>query len=377
MTDRNTDTYDTSASRRISRAITRRIYTRILIVLLCLAALTAGCFFAVRQYRESTSWHLSDLPQLTDRQAYARFSPQRTEDQILTDNAAIYLQSCAELFMPGYSLSLSGSCEKTAYGEYTFPVMIRNEFRAVRERNRSWGSPASAVISNGTITISDTAESDLMKDSGNEWWHLSDSEYRSFYSIPEPADEITDLPDSAYVEMDVRLKDPVTAEQLLEIQAVYPDSRILYAVTYIDEDTDGISSILGFSLMRSQINALVSSEVLDEYPDLFMQAETAYDVFHTPYSYYESLQDESVRKSCAEKYENHFRSILKLLTQSHVLSSRQNTLTEKYCAQIQSGPVSILGFRASFTREDALRILDEEFADSVHIEDIKMNRFDE
>jgi len=78
----------------------------------------------------------------------------------------------------------------------------------------------------------------------------------------------------------------------------------------------------------------------------------------------------------AEKLKKHYQSVLSLLLNNDVLEENEKEGAEYVLQDIQDNPVQVLGIRMFCTKEDALRLLEDERIEDMHIEDVKMSRFE-
>ena len=364
--------------KKIQKGIRRNIYTRSLIMILAAALVFTGVKRIWLYEQERSSWHLSDLEQLIDPEPYGEYAAE--------ENAFLYISAYYDMFVPGYAAvkrSYPAFAERIDYGIYEFRISMINCFRSNPEGISGYrGSDSCIVIDHGKLIKSgDIAELE-MQDQYTAWWSMGSERYVSFFHVPDPEEEIRELPPSAYVEMDIRLKDPVSIEELLKIQADHPDSRILYAVTYADDDIVSedyvIANTCGFSLMGPGLDVPLSTEAMEKYPYLAKESEFGREIFAGSEKYLQSLLNENTRKMYAEKYLEHYLSVLNLFHNNPVLDLQypEKEIAEKALADAQENSVRVIGLRMSLTKEDAFKIMEKEFTESVHIADVKMSRFD-
>lgn len=387
MTDRNTirDMLDErnedqteeirAFEKKIKRGLNWNIYKRSILVILAAVLLFMLTDRLYHYEQEKTSWHLADLEQVIDGD---------NTNNSADDNAFIYIKAYYDLFAPGYTVekrTYPTFANRLVYGEYEFSLSVINTFRIDPEGGFGYSSKDSSIrMINGRIVQSEDIAERLIHDSFTAWWSMGSEQYEAFYRIPDPVAEVEQLSASAYVEMDVELNEKLSVEDVLKLQAEYPDSRILYAVTFKDTGLVQNDSILmntcGFSMMDNGFNAVISKEAWEKYPNLAKNSELGYNMFSGSVSWYESLKNESIWKQYAQMYMQHYQSILKLLLNNKVLRFPENTIADNALAEAEENGVSVIGLRLSLTKEDALRFMTDSNVKAFHIADIKMSRFD-
>ena len=374
-------------NRKIHRGIASEVYKRVLIVLGAAALVAACCTAGYRKYRDLKSFHLSDLENVLDPEVL-----QDEQPDVL--NAQYYLNAYCELFMPGYVISYrSDNAERTDYGTYTFDAELTHVFRTNPET--LWSVPlgtASAegmVIQDGKIIRTDSVYHEtVLNDTFWRWWE-SGLDYAVFYLPGDVRTELEEMPASALVELDVRLRDPVTVEEVLKMQAMYEDSRIIYCVTYIDEQPGTrAKEVLGFSMMRGTAdydNIVVLRYRSEDYPELDLPVECLpVNFFSNVYIATLKLEMQMMEQGnaredmpvTAERLEVHYETLLKLLLDNNVLNERETVKAQAALEDLSANGVSVQGMRIICTKEEALEMMDSHLFRDVHINDAKTSRFD-
>ena len=368
-------------NKKIQRGIAKKIYTKILITILILSCLVYGGYNGYQHYLDTNSFHLEDLEQLVTVKDYFGHS---TKEQVVAQNTGFYLHAYCELFFPGYVFEYYGNAEdisRTDYGKYEVRSILLNYFHVNTEKH-SMGfqnliyETVKMNINDGKMSLS---YEDIMRIKGNDlfqiWWNYGDT-YKEKYSVPAISDELETFPDSAYIELDMRFKEPLSLEDVFLFQTEYPDSRLAYGVThqiqlpevYSGKYTIGMSFLFGNYAFPSQ-------EAMEKYPWLFMTSFMI-DEYDTTNRWINQFGSEGARKINAKHYLEHYKNVVSLLVDNDVLTEPEKTIAETLKEELQGDSVMISGVRMFCTKKDVLALLEDERIADMHIEDVKMSRFE-
>jgi len=89
-----------------------------------------------------------------------------------------------------------------------------------------------------------------------------------------------------------------------------------------------------------------------------------------------SNEDKGKIKGNPKDLYEHYKSVVSLLVENDILTEPEKTIAGNLNKELQENPVRILGIRMFCTKEDALRLLEDERIEDMHIEDVKMSRFE-
>ena len=368
-------------NQKIQRGIAKNIYSKILIFILIFSCLIYGGYSGYQNYLEKNSFHLEDLEQLVTVKEYFGHA---TKEEVVAENTGYYLHAYCELFLPGYVFDYYGeeeNIQRTDYGKYEVHSRLLNYFRVNAEKHRH--GLGNLIYGTVTMNINDGKMSlnneDKRRIKGNDlfhtWWALGDK-YVEHYPIPSISEELNTFPDSAYIDLDMRFKEPMSLEDVFLLQTDYPDSRLAYGVTHQVQGPDenpgnytvGMSFLFGNYPFPSQ-------EAMEKYPWLFMLSLSG-DEIDTTNRWINQFGSEAARKINAKYYLAHYKSVVSLLVENDILTEPEKTVAENLNKELQENPVRIMGIRMFCTKEDALRLLEDERIEDMHIEDAKMSRFE-
>ena len=345
--------------KNVRKGVRKSIYRSSLLMILAVVLVFTGIEKLYRYEQETTSWNPSRLEEILDRSFYQ--GADVTEEYIANENAFLYIQTYYDLFAPGYRTvkrSLPGFVKRLTYGEYEFSQSVINIFRTNPEGGFSWtGTDSTVVLTNGKLVPNEDMRTRTLRDSFAAWWSMGAEKYEAMYQVPDPRSEVEGLSDSAYVEMDIRFGSAMSVQEVLQLQAAYPKSQILYAVTYADPEIVSEHTLLpntcGFCMTDSGIKEELSTEASEKYPDLI-----------------------TAQMNDADTCIRHYKSALQLLISSGLLQYPDYVIAEHAYAEAEEKGVSVIGMRMSLTKADAQRIMEEPAVSSFHIADIKMSRFE-
>jgi len=264
-------------NKKIQRGIAKTIYSKIIIFFLIISCLIYGGYNGYQNYLETNSFHLEDLEQLVTVKDYFGHS---AKEQVVAENVGFYLYAYCELFFPGYIFEYYGEedIQRTDYGKYEIHPRLLNYFHVNTEKHTHM--LGNLIYDTVTININDGKMSlnneDKRRIKGNDlfqtWWHLGDH-YTDRYPIPAVSDELQTFPDSAYIDLDMKFKEPMSLEDVFLFQTEYPESRLAYGVTHqvpYPDEKQGFYFI-GMSFLYGNY-PFPSQEAMEKYPWLYMMS---------------------------------------------------------------------------------------------------------
>jgi len=375
--------YDEEAMKELNRNVQKKmrkyVYGRILLVLIIVALLVTGFFKGRDIYLEKNSWHINELEWISQEEPYDG----RTNAEQEASNAMYYIQAYYSIFAPGYIAWFNQwpmTYERLDYGKYQLDFKLLDSFRTSFETLSFVHEPLQSIqFIDGIITEPSETYDLYSYDTLPVWWNLpnSYSVYEWTIDRSQQKEVLDQLPDSAYVNMDMQFENPCSFEELLLLQSEYPDSRIAYVITHEIELNDGYKKLMGFNVSGQGQFMFPSKEALDKYPGLFtLNTKQLADQYRNDSGYIRTLQQEGLRKKTAESYRNYYQSAIELLLNNHVLDEHHENVCEKVLEDMKENEIKVLGIRFYLSRKDALRILEEDNILSTHMQDIKMNRLD-
>ncbi len=355
---------DDHLDKKIRKNIFMMTYGRILQVLLVLALLITGIWFGADRYREAHSFHLSDLPNLiSEEQNPNYYDPSEKPDEnglyrrdII--NLSAYLKTWVDLNLSSYRYIWLGDVVRDDYGEYSGTMYLgRNDY------TKGYVSPNRVQV---PFSLKD-GKLEAYPPAGEEFFNPNNGSDRN-----ETIEEIENLPDSAIATVDVLLTKSLTAEQFMRYYDEFTDSAISYLfIDHFDEwektwtDINGYEKHdgyfhhrdLGFSVFSSPSNGLnFTYSAEDPYYHVYIFGEGRRTLFGS---------DDSalwVRgKKGAELLTEYYLSHLKLMLDSGLLSDDETIKAYEYMYdRVSENGLTVKGFRVFATKEDALKIAQNE-----------------
>lgn len=364
-------------NRDIRKGISRNIYIRAVITVLVLALAVSGLWYGVRAVKEESSFHLDDLELLLS--GRIEDSSEEVKNNILTLNAGWYLNCYVELFAPGNVFLLDPDAEpqEKAFGSWTVSGWLTDQFHMNPEYSvlpqTDGSSRMDFEIRNGKF-IPDTDIDYILfrKNPFRNWWTYMSS-WEKNHQVPDITEEITELPASAGVELDMKFKSPMDTDSLLLWLSQFADSTPVYAVTHLYMDKDNAYRIYpqGFSFTRSLYFGVVSEETREKYPGF---SGTAVSI--VPYYQTASFISGPRREHVKEELLSHYTSSLKLLLENDFLDGIEKDIAAYVYADLQKNEPEILGMRIYCSKADALKLLEDDNIQNIRIADIRLTRFD-
>ena len=382
---------------QIRKGIRNNIYRRAVLVVTAALALIGIILFGVHAVRERSSFHLSDWESVVSEELvqetlerYQLKDSSSTRDLL---NAQAYISAYSSIFLPGI---VPEFCEPdisdfhaAEYGTYRiggkltdyFEVNPENEpYRMKAEDNafcieikdgRIIADQSRNILNDGSVVLNNL-------NSYETYSGLVEGEFYSHFRTESTAnktkaytEKIRELPESAMVSLDIRLKEPVTVYSLLRSARNYDHSRIVYAVTeYLPKDEMYDEAAIGFSL----IGGNGPDRFLADYEGLLMDDTLRRDKSCFQQGIFNSNNRASFfgePNDAALRMETMYRTQLKLLIDNHLLNERELRAAEAALSHAEAGEVEIIGYRIFTSRDDALSILKRENILRSHIVEVK------
>ncbi len=378
-------------NRKIRSGVARGVYMRIIAVLIGLMLAVSLGIGGYRYFREKRSFHLSDLEMIADEQSLR----EKGLDPAVV-NAGYYLDSYYALFRPGKVIRWGmGKEERVDYGYYRLSGVPVNFFRTDPEDLAD--RFLSREYDGEYVYIRDGCLSDANYDEG--YTAMRHDHFLTFWEGPDTyiygykndaAEETEKLPESALIELDVKLKDPVSFPELFSLQTDHPDSRIIYVVTHLmsleSEYGSSDKAVMGFSMLWGLGGmAEPGKEAAAAYPALsysLPQSEilirTDLYIEHFQRWLQEPIYVNGTNMDLETYLKTRYMSQLRLLLNNHVLDGNlyERDKAQAVLKDLEENDMTVRGARIICTKNDALDILSDNNVSYAHIEDVKLTRFD-
>lgn len=393
--------HDDKIEKQIQRGIQNNIYRRAIIVVLAscvLLGMTAG---GIQLMKEKTSFHLSDWEDVVDEE----WVELTVEENSLNDrsqvndilNTQAYISAYCSIFLPGVIPEFSELSIKDAdavtYGTYYiggtltdyFEINPENEpYRMNAEENSSYieirdgrviADQRRNILNDGSVVLSNPNSyeiySGLQEGEFYSHFRFESTEHKTESYIQE----LEKLPESAVVNMDIRLREPSTVYNLLRSTRNYTDSRIVYAVTdYIPQEKGYEEGAIGFSL----IGGNGPSDFREPYQSLTMDDTLLRDksYFQQGMFYLNNRASFFGEPDTAAKHmEDMYVSQLELLIDQQLLSDRELHAAETALEDAKQNGITVIGYRIFASRDDALKLLRQSSTLRSHILSVKIGMF--
>ena len=218
--------YDDEAMKELNRNVQKKmrkyVYGRILLVLIIVALLVTGFFKGRDIYLEKNSWHINELEWISQEEPYDG----RTNAEKEASNAMYYIQAYYSIFAPGYIAWFNQwpmTYERLDYGKYQLDFKLLDSFRTSFETLSFVHEPLQNIqFIDGIITEPSETYDLYSYDTLPVWWNLPNSYSVYDWTIDrsQQKEVLDQLPDSAYVNMDMQFENPCSFEELLLLQSI-------------------------------------------------------------------------------------------------------------------------------------------------------------
>ncbi|MBE6114918.1 MAG: hypothetical protein E7191_07565 [Erysipelotrichaceae bacterium] len=360
----------------IERGMSKRIIRKSLIVSI-VVVLVFGCVIIGKQrmdayFAEKNAFHLSDYEMVVDDPTYGYTFDQR---ELEVMNAFVYMNTYLSLFYPGIIASKEqpnfNEPYQLDYGSYEIDAYIYDLFEvsaAGSDVELRREAQHRVLISNQNIWLDEWAGKEVSYQSYKQQGRSLGSVWISEEQRNDMLHEIQQLPDTAIVSLDVMLSESVTLDEVLEYQRSHTDSRVVYVVTYYDEDWDEelLNYPYGFSLVQGMAWAKLSYEVAEKYPNLILS-----DRYHNT-----DVNDfwSDLPEYTSEELVEHYLSCMKLLVNNEAGLYYDEELS-LIIDDVEENGVEVHGYRIFASKEDALALYEDENVNTIVIKDVKYSKY--
>ena len=315
----------------------------------------ASCFSVYRISKEKNAFKLEDIENYTG--TYKE------------TNIGYILNIYAEMFSPG-KLSDWDSYEKTSEGRYEI-TLNQSDVIDLFSRLKS-GIPAGPVTSPDVEKLKVTIEDRVLSypiDYKTRLFKYNLFNKETRYDVNkfnQAKEEIEELPASAIIDCGMYFRNSVELKDFLVLQQTMPDSIFTYIYTHDMED-----------FMRSE-NAPSGTKYFG-FAMLDSFSLTVYEPVYENIDLFNLYRFDDGKRFESDAVTSHCCNCLEILLNCGLIFEENNFTERMKLIQkdIENNGISVIAFRACLTKDDALKLLEDEKICHVTIADVKISKYAE
>lgn len=333
--------------KQIRRGINRRIYTRVIAVVLIISIIVSAGYFG-------TSYGLN----------LVNYNPEDETGLVIPDEGINGFNMMTGLYLsmyyPGiiyYGIDYSGQ----GFGKYEIDAKIQSAFTNLYFD----GIPTTTLSINRSSLHIDSSYDHLLSRVVGEYHDESIADIYDYVTDYDLVD-IEELPESAIIDVSLSFMNTLSAQDAIEFVKKYDDSTFVWLATSIDDSNQGAYGIVdGISLYDGSRYDL-SEAVSNDYPGIYLDHDyTASDVLESYLSRMKLLLDH-----------NDFLNVINSFFSNENINDnaarRYEDLSVRYDDVLENG-ISCIGVRGYVKKQDLLTMIDSNELYGMYINDVKLS----